>query len=264
MYTMRICKYILTKLENFQNKEPIQSANYTIEHILPQNKNMRPEWQAALGENFAEIHAKYVDTLGNLTLTCYNSEMSDRSFDDKKKVYRESAMHTLNKYVTEQDTWNEERILRRVEALAKDACKIWPFPTLTDEQLEKYRPKEEQTAAHQNYDISVYEFNTNTRNLYDRLLDAVKEIEPNTRVEYKKLYIAHKLRTNFMDVVVLSSRLRIAVNLDFDEVFDPKGICRDVTNLGRWGNGDVEISYESVDQIPDILEIVKQSIAKQK
>jgi predicted transport protein len=100
--------------------------------------------------------------------------------------------------------------------------------------------------------------------LYDRLLKAVMEVEPNTRVEYKKLYIAHKLRTNFLDVVVQNKRLRISVNLDYDEVFDPKGICRDVTGLGRWGNGDVEIAYESLEQVPDILDIVKQAIAKQK
>jgi uncharacterized protein with ParB-like and HNH nuclease domain/predicted transport protein len=264
MYTMRICKYILTKLENFQNKEPIQSANYTIEHILPQNKNMRLEWQKALGENYAEIHAKYVDTLGNLTLTCYNSEMSDKSFDDKKKVYKESAMHTLNKYVTEQDTWNEDRILARVSILAKEACKVWAAPILAAEEIEKYSPKEEQTTTQQVYDISVYEFNANTRMLYDRLLEAVMEVEPNTRVEYKKLYIAHKLHTNFLDVVVQNKRLRLAVNLDFEDVFDPKSICRDVSGLGRWGNGDVEIAYESPEQVPDILDIVKQAIAKQK
>lgn len=264
IYSMRICKYILTKLENHQNKEPIQSANYTIEHILPQNKNMRPEWQDVLGENYAEIQAKYVDTLGNLTLTCYNSEMSDKSFTEKKKVYKESAMHTLNKYVTEQDTWNESTILTRVDLLAKAACKIWHYPVLNDEQKEKYQTKDELATVQQSYDISNYEFNTTTRMLYDRLLAAVMEIEPNTRVEYKKLYIAHKLRTNFMDIVVQSRRLRIAVNLDFDEVFDPKGICRDVTNLGRWGNGDVEIGFESIDQIPDTLEIIKQAIDKQK
>lgn len=264
LYMMRICKYILTKLENYQNKEPIQSANYTIEHILPQNKNMRQEWQEELGEKYAEIHAKYVDTLGNLTLTCYNSEMSDKSFADKKKVYLESAMHTLNKYVTEQDTWNEAKILSRVETLAQTACRIWPYPVLSDEQYTKYCPIEEQIYPTQSYDISNYEFNHNTRILYERLLDAVLDVAPETRVEYKKLYIAHKLRTNFMDIVVQSKRLRIAINLDFDEVFDPKGICRDVTNLGRWGNGDVEIAYNSIDQIPDIIEIVKQAIDKQK
>lgn len=264
MYSMRICKYILTKLENFQNKEPIQSANYTIEHILPQNKNMRPEWQKALGENYAEIHAKYVDTLGNLTLTCYNSEMSDHSFEDKKKVYKESAMHTLNKYVTEQETWNEDRILARVSILAKEACKVWAAPVLTAEELEKYSPKEELTTTQQTYDISVYEFNANTRMLYDRLLEAIMDIEPETRVEYKKLYIAHKLRTNFVDVIVQNKRLRLTINLDYEDVYDPKNICRDVTGLGRWGNGDVEIAYESVAQIPDILEIIKQAIDKQK
>jgi predicted transport protein len=133
-----------------------------------------------------------------------------------------------------------------------------------DEQKEKYQTKDELATVQQSYDISNYEFNTTTRILYDRLLAAVMEIEPNTRVEYKKLYIAHRLRTNFMDIVVQSRRLRIAVNLDFDEVFDPKGICRDVTNLGRWGNGDVEIGFESIDQIPDTLEIIKQAIDKQK
>lgn len=264
MYTMRICKYILTKLENYQNKEPIQSANYTIEHILPQNKNMRSEWQAALGENYAEIQAKYVDTLGNLTLTCYNSEMSDHSFVDKKKVYKESAMHTLNKYVTEQDTWNEDHILARVSILAKEACKVWAAPILTESEFEKYSPKEEQASAQQSYDISIYEFNANTRMLYDRLLEAIMDIEPETRVEYKKLYIAHKLRTNFVDVIVQNKRLRLAINLDYEDVYDPKNICRDVTGLGRWGNGDVEIAYESVAQIPDILEIIKQAIDKQK
>ena len=129
-------------------------------------------------------------------------------------------MHTLNKYVTEQDTWNESTILTRVDLLAKAACKIWHYPVLMDEQKEKYQTKDELATVQQSYDISNYEFNTTTRMLYDRLLAAVMEIEPNTRVEYKKLYIAHKLRTNFMDIVVQSRRLRIAVNLDFDEVFD--------------------------------------------
>ena len=141
---------------------------------------------------------------------------------------------------------------------------MWACPVLTAEEFEKYSPKEEQTATQQTYDISVYEFNANTRMLYDRLLEAVMAVEPNTRVEYKKLYIAHKLRTNFFDVVVQNKRLRISVNLDYDEVFDPKGICRDVTGLGRWGNGDVEIAYESPEQVPDILDIIKQAIAKQK
>ena len=82
--------------------------------------------------------------------------------------------------------------------------------------------------------------------------------------EFKKLYIAHKLKTNFVDVVPQKAGLRISVNLDFDEVYDPEGICRDVTDLGRWGNGDVEIRFESLDKLDAVMEIIKQAIEKQK
>lgn len=90
------------------------------------------------------------------------------------------------------------------------------------------------------------------------------ELEPKAKVEYKKLYIAYKLKTNFVDVVVQKSRLRLAVNLDFDEVYDPTGICKDVTDLGRWGNGDVEIGFDSLAMLEATMEIIKQAIDKQK
>ena len=90
------------------------------------------------------------------------------------------------------------------------------------------------------------------------------EVEPKAKVEYKKLYIAHKLKTNFVDVVPQRSGLRLAVNLDFDEVYDPEGICKDVTDLGRWGNGDVEIRFDSLEKLDAVMEIIKQAIDKQK
>lgn len=263
MYSIRISKYFLVKLENEGNKEPIPYVGYTTEHILPQNKNMRDEWKAALGENYAEIQAKYLNTLGNLTLTRYNSEMGDKPFTEKLEVYRESAMHHLNKYVVQQTTWNEGAIVERGKILSECACEVWKAPKLDEETLKKYEPKEE--AVKQSYDISHYDFgNLYVKMLYDKLYEAIVKLEPQTKVEYKKLYIAFKLKTNFVDVVVQKSRLRLAVNLDFDEVYDPMGICQDVTDLGRWGNGDVEIGFDSLSMLDSIMEIVRQSIQKQK
>ncbi|MDE6603748.1 MAG: hypothetical protein K2K90_16715 [Lachnospiraceae bacterium] len=43
------------------------------------------------------------------------------------------------------------------------------------------------------------------------------------------------------------------------EIFDPKGICRDITGLGRWGNGDVELYMEHTSEVDQIMEIVGQS-----
>lgn len=263
MYKIRISKYIYVKLENEGNKEPIPYVGYTTEHIMPQNKNMRDEWKKALGENYADIQAQYIDSLGNLTLTRYNSEMGDKPFAEKLEVYKESAMHNLNKYVVQQTTWNEQTIVERASQLSECACKAWAMPILDDETRDKYQPKEE--VVKQGYDITHYEFdNLFVRILYDKLHEAIMKIAPDAKVEYKKLYIAYKLKTNFVDIVVQKSRLRLAVNLDFEEVFDPSGICRDVTDLGRWGNGDVEIGFDSLSMLDATIEIIKQSINKQK
>lgn len=262
MYSLRISKYVFVKLENEGNKEPISYSGYTIEHILPQNKDMRDEWKQALGENYAEIQAKYIHSLGNLTLTRYNSEMGDKPFAEKLEVYKESAMHTLNKFVVQQSTWNEQTILARTELLSKCAFEAWKAPVLDEESIERYAPQEEQVK--QSYDIDHYGMDMFTKLLYLKLHETIMEVEPKAKEEFKKLYIAHKLKTNFVDIVPQKAGLRISVNLDFDEVYDPEGICRDVTDLGRWGNGDVEIRFESLEKLGAVMEIIKQAIDKQK
>ena len=263
MYKVRISKYIYVKLENEGNKEPIPYLGYTTEHILPQNKNMRDEWKQALGENYADIQAKYIDSLGNLTLIRYNSEMGDKPFAEKLEVYKESAMHNLNKYVVQQSTWNEQTIVERSEILSTCACEVWKAPVLSAETEEKYKPQEE--TVKQEYDFDHYNINEAfVKMLYLKLNEAIMALEPKAKVEYKKLYIAYKLKTNFVDIVVQKSRLRLAVNLDFDEVYDPTGICKDVTDFGRWGNGDVEIGFDSLSMLDATMEIIKQAIDKQK
>ena len=57
--------------------------DYTIEHILPQNENLSDEWKAGLGADWNAC-AEWLHTLGNLTLTGYNSEYSDSSFEYKR------------------------------------------------------------------------------------------------------------------------------------------------------------------------------------
>ncbi len=262
MYSLRISKYVFVKLENEGNKEPIPYSGYTIEHILPQNKDLKDEWKQSLGENYAEIQAKYLHTLGNLTLTRYNSEMGDKPFAEKLKVYKESAMHTLNKYVVQHTSWNEHTITARAELLANCACEVWKAPELDDDTKEAYKPHEE--PIKQSYNIDHYNMDLFTKMIYLKLHESIMELEPKAKEEFKKLYIAHKLRTNFVDVVPQKSGLRLSVNLDFDEVYDPKEICKDVSGLGRWGNGEVEIRLDSLENLDAIMDIIKQAIAKQK
>jgi uncharacterized protein with ParB-like and HNH nuclease domain len=77
LYNFRRRSYFLRVLENHGRKEHVTIEDYSIEHIMPQNENLSAEWQTALGENWHDIQLEYLHTLGNLTLTGYNSEYSD-------------------------------------------------------------------------------------------------------------------------------------------------------------------------------------------
>jgi predicted transport protein len=88
-------------------------------------------------------------------------------------------------------------------------------------------------------------------------------LSPDVKREFKKLYIAYKLDTNFVDIVVQKQRLRISLNMKFSEVYDPKRLCKDITGLGRWGNGDVEVFFEHTSEIEDVMALIEQSYSKQ-
>lgn len=258
LYSMRVRNFILSHLENFGNKASIVIENYTIEHIMPQNPHLSPEWQSALGANWKDIQKTWLHTIGNLTLTAYNAEMSDRSFTDKLNMpggFKESALR-LNAYLVKQTEWNAAHIRERGQQLAAKAAQIWPYPVLTAAELEAYTVEEKSAPK---YSLESYDINAFTQILFDTLNKRIMNLSPAVKREFKKLYIAYKLDTNFVDVVIQKQRLRISINMKFSQVYDPNGICRDITGLGRWGNGDVELFMEQPSDIDRVMEIVEQS-----
>ena len=99
--------------------------------------------------------------------------------------------------------------------------------------------------------------------LFEALDKRIRNLSPDVTREFKKLYVAYKLDTNFVDVVIQKQRLRISVNMNFADIYDPNGICRDITNLGRWGNGDVELYMEHTSDVDQVMEIIEQSYKAQ-
>ena len=67
-----------------------------------------------------------------------------------------------------------------------------------------------------------------------------------------------------MDVVVQKQRLRISVNMKFTDIYDPKGICKDITGIGRWGNGDVEVFMDHTSDVDNVMEKIEQSYKQQE
>lgn len=127
-------RFLLSNLENYGRKEHVNVSEYTVEHIMPQNENVSEAWQQELGDNWAEVHDKYLHTIGNLTLTGYNSEMSDRPFAEKKTLeggFINSPIN-LNTSVAAEPIWNEEAILKRANMLADRAIIIWPAPKVAE------------------------------------------------------------------------------------------------------------------------------------
>lgn len=132
IYHFRLRKYLLEALENYYHKEPIDlnTANYTIEHIMPQNIEHNLSWQQMLGENWQEVHSLYLHTLGNLTITGYNAEMSNKSFVEKvngKSGFKHSHLK-LSESIAQCDVWNKKAIQRRTNILTDIILKIWKYP----------------------------------------------------------------------------------------------------------------------------------------
>lgn len=265
MYNFRSKTYFLSKMENYRRKEWVSIGEYTVEHIMPQNENLSMEWQNMLGENWKDIQSTYLHTLGNLTLTGYNSELSDRPFYQKKTIeggFNNSPLN-LNSYLRTANEWNEEHIQQRAEQLAITASIIWHYPIVSEEKLKSYAEAERQEANE--YTLSQYEhLSGEMLKVYEELRKRILKLDESVKEEYKKLYIAYKTSTNFVDIVPQKSRLCLSLNMPYPEIIDPDNLCKDVTDLGRWGNGDVEVGVSSVEDINIAVDFIQQALDYQE
>lgn len=260
VYNFRSRNYLLHSIENHNRKEVVNTDDYTIEHIMPQNPKLSALWQNMLGENWQEVQKMYLHTLGNLTLTGYNSELSDNPFNTKKSMeggFNDSPLR-LNKFMQKVDVWNEEMINKRAKELATIAINIWKAPNLSQEILDKYLFGEEKEVN--SYSIDSYEYlKGEILELYFSLRKRILNIDASVKEEYKKLYIAFKSHTNFVDIVPQKSRLRLSLNMEFSQIEDPRNMCIDVSNKGRWGNGDIEIGVSNMNELDDVMDLVQQA-----
>lgn len=263
LYNLRRGNYWLRRLENQGRKELVNVDEYTIEHILPQTENLSQGWIRDLGPNWQDVQQTWKHTLGNLTLTAYNSEFSDRPFLEKRdmpsapeKGLSRSPLN-LNQGLGHLQTWNEEEIRIRAKRLTDIARIVWNYPTLSQETVDKHRP----VKKHGKYTISDHKHlqSGHTRDLFTAFRSRVLEIDTCVVEEFLKLYVAYKAETNFVDAVPQAKSLRLSLNTPFKAISDPRGICKDVSNTGRWGNGDVEVQLTSLADLPYIMQLVRQA-----
>ncbi|GHS20493.1 hypothetical protein VN1288_13050 [Helicobacter pylori] len=282
-------KYFLERLENFDTKEPVDTQKCNIEHIMPQT--LTPEWQRDLGENFKAIHEKYLHTIGNLTLTGYNQEYSNKSFQEKRdmeKGFKQSSLK-LNQSLKDLESFGEKEIEKRANDLADFALKIWTYPKLDAETLEKYKPKKEKAETLEKYkpkkekaetlekykpeeekkayDLSSYKFGSHSRELFDILRKEIKALDERITEKFNQQYIAYKFcKISFVDIVVQEKGLKLYLKMNLNELQDEikaKLKIRDVSNIGRPCYGKMEVKLKTKENIPYCLGLIKQALEKQ-
>ena len=210
-------KLILETLEeNFNHKEKIPFENLTIEHIMPQT--LSEWWQKQLGEDWEEAHELFLHTIGNLTLTAYNTELSNDNFPSKKRTFNESHLE-LNKYFSNLTFWTRIEIEQRSESLAKKAVEIWPYfgqdnSSPTDIQEVKGTTPTNLNILGQNFEVKSW------RDVLEQTLNTVADLEPE-----KFEVIAHNFpryvgrdKSKFKAIRQLQNGYYIEVNLSAQSI----------------------------------------------
>ena len=203
-----LCNFILDKLEN-QGKEKILTDSLSVEHIMPQNKNLSTAWQEMLGDNWFEDRDKWLHTLGNLTLTGYNSELGDKPFDEKKALIEEKKTKVVFLYQDVQDKkeWNASTIESRANRLAESALQLFAIQrpekmiSFADPRYKEYTCADSGNATYKM--VNYYEL-MGERVVVDSFADMVRSVT-------KKLYNYDR------DIII-----RMAKNLElFDGWLNP-------------------------------------------
>lgn len=245
--------YLLEQLENHDNNEKVDIENLindkilSIEHIMPQT--LTPSWKSLLGENYNEIYAKYIGTIGNLTLTGYNSNLSNKSFIEKRdmeKGFKESRLK-LNKYLSSIDEWNENTIKIRAEKLFKIAADIWKYPfsnfSVEDENSNVFSLEDNDDFTNAKVEKFTFKGESekvkNWTRLYERVCSLLYEIDSMpfirlTKKEFNQEYMNKRFSncdTGLRDCFKVANNVFIEKNLNTEAklqtlriIFDEYGI----------------------------------------
>ena len=252
LYTSKaVCKYMLTRLEHGHHKERFELDDLQIEHIMPQT--LTDEWREDLGERWGEIHDKYVHTIGNLTLTAHNPEMSNMSFSEKQNTYQKSEL-SLTRNLVSHKVWGEGEIVERATRLAETAASLWKCPkehaldyVETDTMEEEYLEW------------------TDLEDLWHALKKEISSSCSGVEFYMTQVYGAFRLpvygRVKGVGICSLEAR-RSKIYLTYNTkvsngIIKTSRFVENISNVGHYAVGDFRSTITAEDDIKKIVELVK-------
>ena len=221
----KVCRHILARMENDQQREPSPIDGLTIEHIMPQCAADVPAWREMLGDGWQEVCDRWLHRLGNLTLTAYNSEMSARPFADKKTItggFDQSAVR-LNAFVRDQEVWTESEMSVRGERLAQRALSIWPHHGAKGELVrqERLNALRDQAMSMNSSDIKM---SAEVRKLLNSAEAAIGGIGDVVQVVRGGRSVCCYVPEFLLEIIPMRSHLRLVLPLDIDDVEVREGL----------------------------------------
>jgi predicted transport protein len=266
LYKLRACKHLLEGLENHDTKEPTDTSTYSIEHIMPQNERVPAAWRTMLGENWRETHKTWVDRLGNLTLTGYNSKYSDRSFEEKKTIpggFADSSVR-LNKFVRERMAWTVEEISKRTDLLAARAITAWPALSVPRALIDAANHREMRELAARR-DVGKVEMSEEARVLFQELRARVLALDSDILELAEPNSVSYHGPAFFLEILPRRYGLTLLLALDFNEIDDPLGVAQDATQwkflIYAQHEGGVSVNVGEATSIESALPLIRQAYA---
>ena len=260
MYRFRLNRFLLRKLENFGRKEHVDVRNYSIEHVMPQNVDLPEHWRAELGPDWEATHQTRLHRLGNLTLTGYNSELSDRPFIEKHEMpggYATSPLW-LNRSVAKANRWNADAIDNRGRELAARAVKVWPFLPLPEdvrEQIQRY-----DTDVSEGADAGNANRHPLARSFLQRARESNAQLQVEERSKVKHLRLEGGSGRLLGSVIPWGTGMTLTLDVQVEELNDPLTWCKHHKKRGSWGIGETAVALRSQAHLEYGLDLLAQAI----
>ena len=247
-------------------------------------------WKRMLGDDSDEVHAHWLHRLGNLTLTGYNAEYSNSTFQEKRDRpggFRESAIVLLNKDVAAETEWTSKQMEERGRRLADRALRIWPRLSVNEETLHEARKRKMRRLAEEK-PASRAKMKEEARRLFEVLqprvltgcrvavsLDAVHRSARGrrhlgtsgdvTEMSENEAQVSYHQPECFLEVLApRTNYLTLSLPLDFNEVDDIEGAADGTTwkfVVGSEHPTGVIFHVRSVADIERALEVIRRSFS---
>ena len=254
LYELSNCRLILERIEN-DSKEKIDTTKFSIEHIMPQNENLRKEWKDMLGDNWQLVHQTWLHRLGNLTLTGYNSEYSDKDYQTKKTItggFNESPLR-LNRDMRDSEVWTEDKMLARAEKLASKSIELWPLLKVSPKLISKYALEERKYLSHGKTTSDVDGFKDDTIELFNQLESYIDSIASDVSLIIGKKNLTFYTLEPFLQVIPRSGKLALVMSLEYDHVpIEMQEICSDTNEWSFIVNASLSGVYCEIEQKSDL------------